>query len=171
MEDKNKAATIAKALNTSYYHHGYAVGRTEAKKIGLNVIYPEENIEELMWKIWEDYSDEMNCGSEFNLVATIMNNPTVAEKINKTSIVNIPANIPPQVAQNIIATIAQQNTTIIQQEPIEFSELMVTIESLRTAMAAHTTFNVICWRDTNMAIVINATAFPKGWQPIKEKLQ
>jgi hypothetical protein len=55
MDDKNKAATIAKALNTAYYHHGYAVGRTEAKNIGLNVVYPEKILEEKIWSIWQDF--------------------------------------------------------------------------------------------------------------------
>ena len=30
LDDKSKAASIAKVLNTSFYHHGYAVGRKEA---------------------------------------------------------------------------------------------------------------------------------------------
>ena len=164
--DKNKAASIAKALNSSYYHHGYAVGRTEAKNIGLNIMFPDKELEEIMWNIWQDYSQEMNCGSEFNVVSAIMNDPVAAAQINNVSIVNIPVNTPPQIAQNIIASVAQQNAAVIQQKPIELSELIATIESTRTAMAVKTTFNVVYWRDANMALAFNVTAFTKGWETI-----
>ena len=68
MEDKSKASEIARTLNSSFYHHGYAVGRSEAKEIGLNVIYPEPELERLMWDVWMDYSAEMKCDSEFKFV-------------------------------------------------------------------------------------------------------
>lgn len=169
MEDKNKAATIAKALNTAYYHHGYAVGRTEAKNIGLNVVYPEKPLEEKIWSIWRDFSDEMNCGSEFNIVAAIMKDPTAVSQINSTSVVSLPANTPPELAQNIIAAVAQQNAAIMKQQPIELSELIASIESPRGAKAVHTTFSVVYWRDANMALAFNATAYSKGWQDVKEE--
>lgn len=166
MEDKNKAMTIAKTLNSSYYHHGYAVGRSEAKDIGLNIVCPDSDLETLMWDIWRDYSDEMKCGSEFNLMTTIMTNPTVITWLNTTNIINLPANTPPQIAQNIIATMAQQSATITSQPPIQLQELIATIESQRDAMAVHATFSITYWRDANMALSFNATQYSEGWKKI-----
>lgn len=59
MKDINKASSISKALMSSFYHHGYAVSRSEAKKIGLNVIEPDKEIERILWDIWQDFEKEM----------------------------------------------------------------------------------------------------------------
>lgn len=85
MEDKSKAVEIAKALNSSYYHHGYTVGRSETKSIGLNIAFPDPELETLMWNVWCDYSDEMKRGSEFNIVTAIMTNPTVITWLNSAT--------------------------------------------------------------------------------------
>lgn len=169
MEDKNKASTIAKALNSAYYHHGYAVGRTEAKEIGLNIVCPETDLEELMWSIWCDYSSEMQCGREFNPVTAIMENPDAKAKASSIHVVNLPANVPPQIAQGILANMLQQNLQISQQTPIEITETIASLESIRKAVAVSTTFSVQYWRDVNMALSVNATTFSKGWQPITKE--
>ncbi len=165
MDDKSKAIAISKALNSSYFHHGYAVGRTEAKNIGLNVVYPDETIENLMWDVWSDYSTEMKCGREFNIIAEVMSNPASAAQINSIPVVNLPANTPPQLAQNIIATTAQ-NTGITMRKTLEVSELIASIESVRTAMHVHTKFSIAFWRDPNMAVSFNATGYSEGWKTI-----
>lgn len=164
MEDKSKAAEIAKALNSSYYHHGYAVGRSEAKSIGLNIVFPDPELETLMWNVWCDYSDEMKCGSEFNIVTAIMTNPTVITWLNSATTINLPVNTPPPIAQNIIGNLAQQSATITPQPPIQIKELVATIESPRSALAIHTTFSITYWRDANMALSFNATQYSEGWK-------
>lgn len=164
MADKDKVMTIAKILNSSYYHHGYAVGRSEAKNIGLNIVWPDNELETLMWDVWRDYSDEMKCGSEFNLVTTIMTNPDAIAWLNTTNIINLPVNTPPQMAQNIIANMAQQFATIIPQPPIRVQELVAAIESQRDAMDVHITFSITYWRDANMALSFNATQYSEGWK-------
>lgn len=166
MEDKSKAASIAKALNTSYYHHGYAVSRSEAQNIGLNVITPDATLESLMWHIWQDYSDEMRCGHEFNMVAAIMEDPTAKAWMNSVNVVTVPVNTPPQVAQNIIATAAQNSVAIVAHPPIQLNELIASIESTRYAVAVHTTFSIVYWRDANMALAFNATAYSEGWKSV-----
>ena len=166
MEDKSKATSIAKALNTSYYHHGYAVSRSEAQNIGLNVITPNATLENLMWNVWQDYSAEMKCGHELNMVAAIMADPTAQAWMNSVNVINLPANTPPQIAQNIIAAMAQNAASMVPQPPIQLNELVASIESARCAVAVHTTFNIVYWRDVNMALAFNATAYSEGWKPV-----
>lgn len=166
MDDKSKAVSISKALNSSYFHHGYAVGRTEAKEIGLNVISPDEELEELMWDVWSDYSSEMKCGRQFNIIAEIMSNPVSANQINSIPVVNLPANTPPQMAQGIIAA-AAQNTGITMRKTIEIGELIAAIESVRMAVQVQTKFSIAYWRDPNMALGFNATAYSDGWKPME----
>lgn len=161
-EDKNKAATIAKALNTSYYHHGYTVARTEAKNIGLNVISPEKDVGNLMWEIWLDFCAEMKCGNEFNLIAEIMADPVAKQKISNVPVVVLPSNTPPQIAQNIIGQMAQQQAQVSQQSALEINQLVASIESVHSACAVSTTFSILYWRNTNMALSVNATSFSNG---------
>jgi ClpP class serine protease len=68
MKDKQKVKKIAKSMNLSYYHHGYAVSRKEAHDLGLNIINPEKELEELLWNIWENFKLEMKCDYAFNII-------------------------------------------------------------------------------------------------------
>ena len=77
MNDENKTKVISETLNTKFYHHGYPLARKEAKDIGLPIANSNKKIEELMWKIYEDFMDEMNFNTPYNPQAIIM------EKISK----------------------------------------------------------------------------------------
>lgn len=77
MSDENKTKVISETLNTKFYHHGYPLARKEAKDIGLPIANSNKKIEELMWKIYEDFMDDMNFNTPYNPQAIIM------EKISK----------------------------------------------------------------------------------------
>ena len=51
MDDNGQAASIARALNSNFFHHGYAVSRAEAKEIGLQIEFPDAETEKLLWDI------------------------------------------------------------------------------------------------------------------------
>lgn len=59
--DNSQARAIAEALNRSFYHHGYPLSTSEAKKIGLPVIAASEELEQLLWNVWQDVENEMAC--------------------------------------------------------------------------------------------------------------
>ena len=164
MADKSKAASIAKSLNTSYYHHGYALSRKEAKNIGLNIVNPNPEFENLLWDIWIDYSTEMKCDKEFNPVAELMDNLQAKQLISNVPVINLPANTPSHIAQQVIASIAQQSAQITQQVPIEVNSTVAAIESLNAAYTVNTTYSIAYWRDANMNLSINVTAYSKGWE-------
>ena len=79
MKDENKTKIISETLNTKFYHHGYPLGRKEAKDIGLPISDADENVEKLMWEIYEDFAAEMEFNNIFNPQSIIMN------KISKQS--------------------------------------------------------------------------------------
>ena len=166
LDDKDTAATIAKTLNTSYYHHGYAVGRKEARDIGLNVIFPDKDLEEIMWSIWLDFCGEMKCNQAFDPISEIMSDPKAKQVISQVPVVMLPANTPPNIAQNMIAQLSQQNAQVTRQPPLEIVQSLAAIESLRCAYAFNNRLNVIYWRDANMALSYNITAYSKGWEAI-----
>ncbi len=163
ISDKTQAASISKTLNSSYYHHGYAVGRSEAKEIGLNVVNPESRVEKLMWEIWEDFREEMRCNKAFDLVSEMMNDPQVSNQLRNVSIIDLPANLPPELTQKIFSNFAQNAQATIRPT-IELSQLLAAVESKNICYQFINRLNTIYWRNPDMTLGCNATAYNKGWE-------
>ena len=92
MTDKNKIKNILNTLNAEFYHHGYPLGRKEAKDIGLNVIYPDEELEDLLWKIYEDFEKEYRFNEFFDKEKISLNNILKQKELNigdNTMITNV----------------------------------------------------------------------------------
>lgn len=163
MADKSKAASIAKALNSSYYHHGYAVSRKEAEMLGLNIVKPEQKLEGLLWKIWKDFSDEMKCDISFDVIQELMSNPAINAQINNIPMINIPVNTPPQIAQQIWAQ-ALQNIGVSTQTATTLQLLIASIESTKHVKSVYNDVEILYWRAQDMSLQFNATIHSKGWQ-------
>ena len=71
MNDDNKIKKIINSLNNNYYHHGYPLSRKEAINLGLPIAKSNSEIEELLWHLYEDYSDEMSFDIPYNPELTI----------------------------------------------------------------------------------------------------
>lgn len=52
---RKKISTIIETLTEKIYSHGHAIGRQEAKDIGLPVKYPDDDLENLMWELYLKY--------------------------------------------------------------------------------------------------------------------
>lgn len=167
ISDENKAKSISKALNTSYYHHGYAVSRHEAKEMGLSIVYPEPKLENLLWNLWEDFSSEMKCDSTFDVIKEIMEDDEANKTINTVPIVNLPANTPPQIAQQIIAQHAQQ-TPVSTRSSLKRNFLIAAVESTYFAKAVYNNIDIIFWRNPDMSLGANITSSASGWVERKE---
>lgn len=159
---KKKIKEIAKALNSSYYHHGYAVGRLEAQKMGLPVTLPEGELEELLWKVWLDYEAEMKCNEAFNVVNEVMADPNASKAINSIPVINLPANIPDAQKQVIYNQIANQ-VNVIQQQSLNLKCMLASIESLYAAKVFYNDVSVAYWRDANLNLKVNLTSKGSGW--------
>lgn len=53
--DEEKIESIIETLTEKMYFHGHGIGRKEAKEIGLPVVNPSEEIEGLMWELYNSY--------------------------------------------------------------------------------------------------------------------
>ncbi|RLE61875.1 MAG: hypothetical protein DRJ38_10690 [Thermoprotei archaeon] len=53
--DEEKISTIIETLTEKIYSHGHAIARREAKDIGLPVVYPDSELENLMWQLYLRY--------------------------------------------------------------------------------------------------------------------
>ena len=53
--EEGKIGTIIEALTEKMYSHGHAIGRTEAAELGLPVDKPDDNLETLIWTLYQEY--------------------------------------------------------------------------------------------------------------------
>ncbi len=58
--DKDKIDKLIELLVEKLYYHGHHINRSEAKNMGLNVVYAEDvKINRLMWDLYLDYEAEL----------------------------------------------------------------------------------------------------------------
>jgi len=66
-QEMERIEKIVDILSEKLYFHGYEISRHEAKEIiGLNVSYPPEEIEKLMWELYMEYKNALLPGEEFD---------------------------------------------------------------------------------------------------------
>ncbi|MBZ9571721.1 hypothetical protein KJA15_00025 [Patescibacteria group bacterium] len=163
MEDSSKAKAIAEALNKSFYHHGYPVGRKEAKEIGLPIKDPEEKLEKLMWQIWENIEKEMECNKPFNPLEIVLSNTTTSQLVGPVPQAQIPANLPPQVLQQAINQVMQQ-INIIQIPPVDYELFQATLESISCRSEFRTKGKITATRRPDMTIATNTIKTSQKWE-------
>ncbi len=167
MKDQNKVKAIAEALNRSFYHHGYPLGRSEAKEIGLNVKEPPEELEKLMWQIWEDIENEMEVRKPFNPLEIVFNDPTAANLLAPVPQVKIPANLPKPVMDQIIQNLLQQ-INVIEVPPIEYRLFYAAIESIRCRSRFESINKILACRMPDMNITLNDMRISSGYTFYKD---
>jgi hypothetical protein len=128
MSDNNKAKTIAETLNKSFFHHGYPLGRTEAKNIGLPVNNAEPEIESLLWKLYESFELDMKFNEPFDPLKIVLNSPLGATLLAPTPQVQLPGNLPPQLLQQAYQQILQQ-IQITQNQPVDYKTFVASVET------------------------------------------
>ncbi len=57
--EEQRIQVIIETLAEKTYQHGHAIGRREAKEIGLNITNPNAVLEELMWELFCAYEEQM----------------------------------------------------------------------------------------------------------------
>jgi len=91
---------------------------------------PDEMLEKLMWQVWEDISEEMECNTPFNPLTVVLNDKEAADKLlSPVPQINIPANLQPNVLQKVYNQVLQQ-IKIITVKPVEFELFLATLESI-----------------------------------------
>lgn len=69
--DERRNALIVEALAEKMYAHGHAIGRREAKEIGLQVEIPEAETDNLMWLLYEEYEALLCLAEPLDLLSAI----------------------------------------------------------------------------------------------------
>lgn len=81
MKTEDKADNIVTSLNKSFYHHGYTIGRKEAKDLGLPIKSSTKEIEDLLWDVWLDFEGEMKCRIPFDPLIELITTGEYREKL------------------------------------------------------------------------------------------
>ena len=169
MDDCVKAKSIAEKLSHNYYHHGYTISPTEAKKLELPVIKGTEKLYDLMWKIWCDVKDEMNCEVEFSPIDEILNSEEGKEimKINR-KFIDIPSNLPQHIINQISAQI-MTDIHIYEQKTIHLIKFNAILETVNLAYIHETKIDIIFNRDINDKINFSVIPHNNKWRFIKNE--
>ena len=73
-DKKRNKKTIEKIVNeitSDICIHNYPIYRDEAKKLGLNVIIPNDKLEKMLWNLYEKYAEDMELTKPFNPMAIL----------------------------------------------------------------------------------------------------
>ncbi len=161
-----KAKAIAEALNTKFFHHGYPVGRKEAKEIGLKVSEPSAELERLIWETWLDLEAEMKCRAPFNPMDEIAQSPLASQLFANIPQVTVPSGFPPELMQMAAQQILQQ-ISVVQLPAVDFELRQAMIESPRRACAYVTKGKIFARRETDLKISLNRIMLSSRW--VEEK--
>jgi len=164
-EEKIKASSIAKNLNESYFSHGHAVGRTEARGIGLNIKDANDALEKLMWGVHLDIEKELNIREPFNPIGIFLSDPQAEPYLKSPPPINIPPQIPQQVALQLIDNYfrSQLNVTI-PDVSVELTYGLV--ESTRFASAYQMKSKILLTRTLDLKFIASKVDLQGCWRGV-----
>lgn len=165
MKDQNKVKAIAEALNRSFYHHGYALGRKEAKEIGLPV-KDTDGIEDTMWNVWTDIEQEMQCNVPFNPLSLVLSDPHVAPLLEPTPVAQIPSNLPANLLQAAYQQILQ-NLQVVSVPAVGYETFIATLESPRCRSEFRASGRIFATKKPDLKIDLNLLQTSAEWQYIE----
>lgn len=93
-EDRNK---IIEGLISGYHSHDYSIIRQEAVKIGLNIKFASQELEEILWNIYREYSNYVENFRMRNnklVSAMIISESFVAQRIHVLGSLSSQSNSP-----------------------------------------------------------------------------
>lgn len=162
MQDESKAKAIAEEFNTSFYHHGYPLSKKEAISIGLPVKELDKNLEELMWNLWLDYELEMECSHPFNALEKVFEDIEARKILEPVQQIQLPSNVPPQIAQQIIESIVRQ-ISIVSVKPVKYELFNAALESIRCISHFKTNGIINAVRNPDLSISVAVAPIKGQW--------
>src|SRR5947209_5561211 len=83
----------------------------------------------LLWQVWQDIEDEMQCNKPFSPIEVVLQNSQTASLLGPIQQLQIPANLPPQIMQQVINNILQQ-IQVVQIPPVDYELFQATLECI-----------------------------------------
>ena len=160
--DERKAKSIVDALHKKYFNHGYALSRSEAKEIGLNVKFPDEELSQLLWATWIEIEKDLKCRTPFDPMRYVRNDPRLNCLFAPLPYVDMPINTPPPFVeglwQQILSKVAKANLP-----NLDYIKCCALLESTRAQKMYIEKGIISACRIHNGGIGINVTRTQAGW--------
>lgn len=163
--DAQNAKNIAQKLSKNFFSHGHAVSKSEAKDLGLKISDSNLEIEDIIWKIYKDYEDEMKMCIPFDPTAEYLSSPGAAFLLEPPPIANVPSDTPPQLAQQIWTNLL--SSIALRQGPvIDFELKHASIESVRHSEVFISKGKIIGSRLPDMNYRIGTPKLSAQWEEV-----
>lgn len=88
-DDNHKISEIVDNLNSKLFFHGHPIHYKEAQKLGLKVDLPEKSLQDLIWKLYLSYEQEMSLDTEFRFMDYFLSQQPVLG-VGQSKIVPLP---------------------------------------------------------------------------------
>lgn len=121
-----------------------------------------------MWRLWQDIEEEMDCRRPFNPMTVVEESGQAADLFNPVPMIQMPSNLPPQMAQQVLQQILNEICTV-QIPPIEYSLTQAIVESSRRASVFRSKGRVFARRDWETKISLNNVVLSSTWEIVKTK--
>ena len=166
-ESQAKARQIAENLNKSFFAHGDAVSRTRAKELQLKIASDDAELAKLLWAAFLGLESYMELRNPFHPLQHYLADPNGEAALKPAAPVIVPPNTPPQVAQaiwNTVANQAVQNSQGQRAVEVEYSIVNALVESVRAASEYRTNGKLIAFRNAGGEVQLSATDTQSGWK-------
>ncbi len=176
-EERLRATEIARNLNKSFYSHGDALSRSQARKQQLRIAKDDPILEGLIWSAYLLLEDYMELRSPFNPLQHYLANQNAREQIRPKAPVVLPANTPPALAENIWKAVAKKAIEDLEKPQLEVEYRLVNavVESRSLASECITEGAVTAARAGGGEIHVAVTDHQAGWRsvdlPVPEQVQ
>ena len=169
LSDDRKAKQIAVNLNKSFFAHGDAISRQRAIKLELQVEKKSDpELERLMWQAYLALEAYMELRKPFNHLQIFLADPQGAASLVLPAPINLPANTPPQLVQQILQAVANQAVQAVQSPAVEvpYSIAVAVVESPRVASEVRVDGKVSASRLPGGEVRVAAVQTGTGWTPV-----
>lgn len=119
----------------------------------------------MTWRVWLDFVSELEIRVPFQPQALVQANPACAGLFAPVPSVAIPAGTLPQVAQQVLAQVAQQN--VILTPPTDYRLVQACMESPRCVSQFVTEGAIFAARQPDLQLNFNVVPYRQGWRSIE----
>lgn len=150
-EKAAEAEAIARQLNKSYYNHGHAVFRQDAINLGLNIAERNIEFDEIIWKLYKNFEEEMQTRVPLDYGELFKNDPEYDFLFSPPPFVEIPQNASQETKNNMWNKVLSQ-MKIHQPRAKEIDLMTAAVEGVSRGRASFKKAHVQPVRQANLSI-------------------
>ena len=164
-DSRSKLRSIVATMSRRFQSHAYPVNKSEAIELGLPVKKEsDDNLEELMWSIWQDVENDLQENHPFNPLTEVLKSAEAAKLLAPVKQIHLP------MAASAVASSYQTTLTDIysnvadEVNPVDFEIKTAIVESTREAACCINRGKILACRTPDLMIRYNAITTFSGWE-------